>query len=114
MYYHAPIAEGYTYECDVYCPECPVEYMISEGTASPAAHDMGAEGLLDQLAAERGIECDAESVIHSMTVNSPKSSGRVRLTGRALAIAGVWTAADSAANHSAGLSATASPLASKT
>jgi hypothetical protein len=40
---------GYTYACDIYCPDCLIEYMIERGAASPAARNMDIDEVLNQI-----------------------------------------------------------------
>ncbi|ATI36390.1 hypothetical protein CPI83_29775 (plasmid) [Rhodococcus sp. H-CA8f] len=47
---------GYTYKAENLMPEKLIEVLIAEGTASPGARGMISEELVDQLAAERGID----------------------------------------------------------
>jgi rRNA maturation protein Nop10 len=57
---------GYTYRAADHCPSCIVVTLIQTPLPlSPAAADMGAEPLLDQLAAYLGVDRDDETSFDS-------------------------------------------------
>lgn len=71
---------GYVYEADTYCPTCLIETLIARGEASPAARDMAAEDVLDQVAGANGIadrfdETTFDSSEHPKVIFASESGG---------------------------------------
>ena len=54
-----PTTYGYTYGPAIYCPECLVEELLGEGRAAPAAREMGAEEVIEQIVEVEALEYPA-------------------------------------------------------
>jgi hypothetical protein len=56
---------GYTYCAEILCPTCTTAVMVAQGEASPAALDMSAEDVLNQVAGANAVDRDDETSFDS-------------------------------------------------
>lgn len=62
---HSTDIIAYVYRADMYHPKCMVHVLIGQREAGPAARDMDAESVLDQIAAANAIERQNERTFDS-------------------------------------------------